>query len=128
MTQFVFNTCPMEASCWGNGQWGVSLSIMEDVPECPSCIVEAKNVKELLPIFERFCAKAEATGIPMHVSVMMRNRHDRKPAGFDKARESGGPLRRDILWERAKEITLAKIAAQAKIGADAAKIAAGWAA
>lgn len=100
MTQFVFQSMPMQAEVQGDITY-------KHVVLNPGNrrIVEAANLRALQPLFEQYVSDCAAGGSPVHCYVLMASRRDRKPAGFDKAtKASSGALCRDVLWDRAVEI------------------------
>jgi hypothetical protein len=99
MAHFVFYTNPLNA--FGSTGYSVNLSLGADDPLREN--VEAKNVKELQPLFDAWRAKCEATGKPLMCNVAMRYRNERKPAGFDKARERGGSLQAFVNTDKCPE-------------------------
>ena len=71
---------------------GVFLSIMFEFgkpPAFPPRIVEVKNAKDCAAAFEAYRADAEASGLPLAVSMSMM-KGDRKPPGFNKLK--AGPI------------------------------------
>ena len=64
--------------------------------DSPRAVVEAANVKALAPLFDQFAKDCAATGKAYECCVMLANPRERKPPGFDAARENGGALHRYV--------------------------------
>lgn len=60
-------------------------------PPFPSRIVEVKTAKDCEAAFEAYTADAEASGLPLAVSMIMV-RGERKPSGFNKLKTGPRPV------------------------------------
>lgn len=118
MTKFIFSVLPLQAERMdGEIYWQVLLNLATGSEHRRE--VEAKNVKELQPLFDTYCADMTATGKPWECGVRMASSRERKPAGFDKATNWGGALSRKVNTEIAIAECDAKAAAKAEAKAAA---------
>lgn len=78
-----------EAKDNGNGRFAIVFNIGKGDP-FPGKVVEAKNTAEALAAFDAYVAEAKASGMLLGCSLRIKD-GERKPNGFDKARQALGP-------------------------------------
>jgi hypothetical protein len=108
MTEFVFDTMPIAADIARDGTVYKQTILHLNAGGEERRIVEAKNLKELQPLFDQYVKDQAATGKPLHCTTGMRFSRDRKPPGFDKAVYGGGTLACDVNWDKAVETARAE--------------------